>query len=263
MSAQDKYSLQERGRFKAWWDAARPLEGSAFPYEIAWATWQAALTAQPSPTIAEPIGVQCCGNGSVHGCCGEPVPVFDDEQSDRQQFSDWWAAQRTDIGLLSPYEIARLGWNGALSAKPSPVGQDARSLLADEYDAAGSDKRATLIREGRDHAPSTSYALRAIEAALAARQPVGEPDAWQCIQKNGLSVGGIYRSKEEARLCGLFDEEIDTLRPLYASPVQAVDLGQFRRAVRWAVVNAVTEDFKNYAEGLLALIDSQAVGNGN
>lgn len=60
----------------------------------------------------------------------------------------------------------------ALSAQPSPGGQDARSLLADEYDAAGSDKRATLIREGRDHAPSTSYALRAIEAALAARQPV-------------------------------------------------------------------------------------------
>lgn len=49
MSAQDKYSLQERGRFKAWWDAARPLDGSAFPYEIAWAAWQAALSAQPSP----------------------------------------------------------------------------------------------------------------------------------------------------------------------------------------------------------------------
>ena len=49
MSAQDKYRLQERGRFKAWWDAARPLEGSAFPYEIAWAAWQAALSAQPSP----------------------------------------------------------------------------------------------------------------------------------------------------------------------------------------------------------------------
>ena len=39
----------ERARFKAWWDAARPLEGSAFPYEIAWAAWQAALSAQPSP----------------------------------------------------------------------------------------------------------------------------------------------------------------------------------------------------------------------
>ncbi|WP_442247042.1 hypothetical protein ACS0OQ_04215 [Stenotrophomonas riyadhensis] len=39
----------ERPRFKAWWDAARPLEGSAFHYEIAWAAWQAALSAQPSP----------------------------------------------------------------------------------------------------------------------------------------------------------------------------------------------------------------------
>lgn len=56
MSAQDKYSLQERGRFKAWWDAARPLDGSAFPYEIAWAAWQAALSAQPSPGIAVPSG---------------------------------------------------------------------------------------------------------------------------------------------------------------------------------------------------------------
>ncbi|QGM07112.1 hypothetical protein [Stenotrophomonas maltophilia] len=48
----------ERARFKAWWDAARPLEGSAFPYEIAWAAWQAALSAQPSPG----------GQGDAHDC---------------------------------------------------------------------------------------------------------------------------------------------------------------------------------------------------
>lgn len=53
MSAQDKHSLQERGRFKSWWDAARPLDGSAFPYEIAWAAWQVALDARQP--VGEPV----------------------------------------------------------------------------------------------------------------------------------------------------------------------------------------------------------------
>ena len=42
----------------------------------------------------------------------------------------------------------------------------ARELLAAQFDAGGSDKRAKLIREARDHSPVTDYAVSAIIAAL-------------------------------------------------------------------------------------------------
>lgn len=174
----------------------------------------------------------------------------------------------------------------ALSAQPSPGGQDV--LFIEE------------LAELRRLVPSVNQkqALDAAIVALAARQPVGysgvricgderpcincysdqgdclgpapsqdsthqpvlqEPVAWisriRCV---GAEYGKeIYGKLPVQSLNPLYYEHI----PLYAAPpAQAVDLGQFRRAVRWAVVNAVTEDFKNYAEGLLALIDSQAVG---
>lgn len=72
-------------------------------------------------------------------------------------------------------------WNTrALSAQPSPGGQAddlAVELLATELERDGNDQAASAIRSG-----DTTYgmkllhaALRAITAALAARQPVGEP----------------------------------------------------------------------------------------
>ncbi len=49
----------------------------------------------------------------------------------------------------------------------------ARELLAAQFDAGGSDKRAKLIREARDHSPVTDYAVSAIIGALT---PPAEPD---------------------------------------------------------------------------------------
>ncbi|PZS80627.1 hypothetical protein A7X84_13850 [Stenotrophomonas maltophilia] len=122
----------------------------------------------------------------------------------------------------------------ALSAQPSPGGQgDARALA--------SSLREIAIKISAEHNMAATqwvirrndlFAAAALLEALAARQPVGDEERAE-IYRNGWEAGNA---------------------------AQAVDLGQFRRAVRWAVVNAVTEDFKNYAEGLLALIDSHAVG---
>lgn len=49
----------------------------------------------------------------------------------------------------------------------------AREMLAAEYAAAGSDKRAALIRSGRGDTPATCYALDAIITALTPQwQPI-------------------------------------------------------------------------------------------
>ncbi|HFJ9697441.1 TPA: hypothetical protein ACGW13_000211 [Stenotrophomonas maltophilia] len=230
MSAQDKYSLQERGRFKAWWDAARPLEGSAFPYEIAWAAWQAALSAQPSP-----------------------------------------GGQGDDLAV---------------------------ELLATELERDGNHPAADSIRRGE-----TTYgmkllhaALRAITAALAARQPVGEPaynsagiSLTACQLHEALLMAGDpeldvpFEDRSLVRIFwtetghsgpGLYcecvgaEEEgcilLDGTAPAIGQSAQAVDLGQFRDLAEFALQNAKLhncwEKREALARNLLALIDSQAVG---
>ncbi|HEL3863026.1 TPA: hypothetical protein UM690_000104 [Stenotrophomonas maltophilia] len=145
----------------------------------------------------------------------------------------------------------------ALSAQTSPGGQGARALLAAQYEAAGSDKRGALIREGRDHAPSTSYALRAIEAALATRQPVGQkPVAWMTHHDEPL----LYPTFQEA---AAYCDDDEPPIPLYAAPpAQAVDLGQFRNAVAWAYHALGNVSYRGPLGELLALIGGKAAGNG-
>ncbi|HGM4887656.1 TPA: hypothetical protein ACKPX2_000640 [Stenotrophomonas maltophilia] len=135
----------------------------------------------------------------------------------------------------------------ALSAQPSPGGQDA--LFAEE------------LAELRRLVPSVNQkqALDAAITALAARQPVGEPVGYRW--RHSANEAWQYSSVP----CGWEYE------PLYAaSPAQAVDLGQFRPAVElmeWQERGHAHPDFpegnpEKHAEALrlLALIDSQAVG---
>ncbi|WP_422346974.1 hypothetical protein [Stenotrophomonas sp. DR009] len=97
----------ERARFEAWnrenWpnlDLSRGPLGDYMQARVRsdWQLWQAALSAQPSPG----------GQGDA-----------------RAQFSKWWSQQSCAIGTLLPYEIARLGWNGALAAR-QPEGEPVR-----------------------------------------------------------------------------------------------------------------------------------------
>lgn len=164
-----------------------------------------------------------------------------------------------------------------LSAQPSPGGQG-EAL----HDAVG-----RIF--GCDGSPWRTRDVAAVlrdYAALAARQPVGEPvseaieqladDVESCVSDacgylasdSGWDDYGIYRDDAAARYRALPNR----IRALAAPPVQAVDLEQFRPAVElmeWQERGHANPDFpsgdaKKHAEALrlLALIDSQAVGNG-
>ncbi|KAG1272356.1 hypothetical protein G6F65_011760 [Rhizopus arrhizus] len=146
-----------RAQFKAWWDSARPLDGGKLAYEIAWAAWQAASTAQPPPT----------------GNYGDLPPL--PEPCEMGHYTDSTMRQ----GTIRGYTAGQM----------------------------------------RDYAA----------AALAARQPVGEPVAW-LIDWPGEPDLGHYFAEEPV--------QGGRSRPLYAAPTaQAVDLDELRRAV--CVVNVV------------------------
>ncbi|PJL77240.1 hypothetical protein B9Y88_15250 [Stenotrophomonas maltophilia] len=184
----------------------------------------------------------------------------------------------------------------ALSAQPSPGGQGDARLLADV-----DERIATAKALGYEDDIGVGIGLlQCVRSALAARQPVGysgvrtcgderpcincysdqgdclgpapsqdpthqtvlqEPVAWisriRCV---GPEYGKeIYGKLPVQSLNPLYYEHI----PLYAAPAQAVDLGQFREAVEMAMEVPLNSVQRQSLQRLLALIDGQAVGNGN
>lgn len=115
-------------------------------------------------------------------------------------------------------------------AASQPGGQDAHELWAMAQLVPGEG-----IEDG----------VRRIEAALAARQPVGE---------------AVELARAKVKIAAL-ELQLAT----YEASAQAVDLGRFRKLASW-VVNCVghgiNDSQRRMGEELLALIDSQAVGNG-
>ncbi|MGY0607439.1 hypothetical protein ACVHXL_06330 [Stenotrophomonas sp. FS3] len=106
------------------------------------------------------------------------------DQAERARFEAWPHAREFEIQKDGSGEYLSEVTHGAwltwkhLSAQPSPGGQDAlanaRELLAAEYDKAGEKVFADRARKGRyDNDPD----VRAIVAALAARQPSKQPDS--------------------------------------------------------------------------------------
>ncbi|HDS1129583.1 TPA: hypothetical protein QDZ99_003588 [Stenotrophomonas maltophilia] len=194
----------ERARFKAWWDAARPLEGSAFPYEIAWSAWQAALSSQSSP-----------------GGQGDALVAGWRERADKHE------------------------------------------LNALEADSIG-DMTAT-VQELETKCEVLRQVAGELEAALAARQPVGEPFAYGSSAGHQPIPASVYYP-DNAACRELYDI------PLYASPqqsAQAVDLGRIinQIAEQWdgccydAVGETIDIGQAIRAAGMrLAMTDSQAVG---
>lgn len=131
----------------------------------------------------------------------------------------------------------------------------------------------------------TFFAMRAgLQAALAARQPVGEPVAYvEFLDRQNDSLRRAIHAIM-AKLAFLLDEDqfadVDAiaLAAGVAPPAQAVDLGEFRRPVEsWKrkrerslrqainagkaspLIEGLRRDLAD-ADRLLALIDSQAVG---
>lgn len=164
----------------------------------------------------------------------------------------------------------RCAGHSALSAQPSPGGQDAlataRELLAAEYDKAGERVFADRARKGQyDNDPD----VHAIVTALTARQPVGQiTDTEIDARLNVLYREMVDSGQHNGGMSGVaWDRAV--YRMALSPPAQAVDLGQFRPFVEAQraeyISHGLTEEDYCVAEcdELLDLIDSQAVGNGN
>lgn len=168
------------------------------------------------------------------------------------------------------------------AAQPSPGGQgDALKALDDlaafcSDDTATVDRHVAVIRAAlaarQPVETQLGYTLSDVHEAYsrgkrdAARQPVGEPDAWVPDKFFGPGVNAMTarRKPSDAAIAahGLYV-------PLYrhpAPPAQAVDLGQFRPFVEAQRQEYISHGLtpENYCvakcDELLALIDGKAVG---
>lgn len=157
----------------------------------------------------------------------------------------------------------------ALSAQPSPGGQDALASLPLYRLADDANGNRGLHRDDT----GSWVKLQDVERALAARQPVGEPVAYLDLGAGGYMDVGTDLSDEALaelpkgrHMLGI----IGTYGVDGYKPAQAVDLGQFRPAVElmeWQERGHANPDFprgdaKKHAEALrlLALIDSHTAG---
>ena len=170
----------------------------------------------------------------------------------------WQAALSAQPSLDEQHLLAAKGallalgykWNGFHweNAQPSPGGQDA-------LDCIGRIEEAIEFRVPHDIYAAVHGALAELKAALAARQPVGEPFAYgSSVGHQPIPASVYYPDSEACR--ELYDI------PLYsAPPAQAVDLSQFRELVT-ALVDRCGDDLAPdqfmLAGRLLNLINSQA-----
>ncbi|KRG49314.1 hypothetical protein [Stenotrophomonas beteli] len=146
----------------------------------------------------------------------------------------------------------------ALSAQPSPGGQGDALLKL----------KVAWMKEANDRFQANEFSVVAerlyicineLEAALAARQPVGEPVAYMVRWKTEGGFGLEWPKNMQYFRDRADEYEIVPLQ-LAAPPAQAVDLEQFRPAVCAMGLYAEEPEDVDEAKRLLALIDSQAVG---
>ncbi|MDJ1623592.1 hypothetical protein [Stenotrophomonas sepilia] len=218
------------------------------------------------------------------------------DEAERARFEAWAHAQSyrggnimADRDAVHPDvyadPIAQLtwkSWQAALSAQPSTGGQDALH---------GAARRVISDIDSGDYGGTISMATYdALVAALAARQPVSETDAYQqgfrdgqdrtCTVAARQPVGEDHLREAIATVCEGWTLPADARKILekamweYVPPAQAVDLGQFRLPVQdWLDDAQASMEAQGDYDGvfgyaieegtrLLALIDSQAVGNG-
>lgn len=142
----------------------------------------------------------------------------------------------------------------ALSAQPSPGGQDALKAL-DDLAAFCSDDTATVDRH-----------VAVIRAALAARQPVGKrPMEMRICELRHVSLkpNRPYVFTVDANCAKCRADAAYALGHTDTKPAQAVDLGPVRDVFRrWHANELNSTDAMLALVEALAVIDSQAVGNG-
>ncbi|WP_329759306.1 hypothetical protein [Stenotrophomonas geniculata] len=190
------------------------------------------------------------------------------DQAERARFEAWaisrgWSIQRWAEGAQRycncDTEKMWEAFQAALSAQPSPGGQDALA------DAA---RRVISDVDSGDYGGTISMATYdALVAALAARQPVGEPFGY-CADFDP----GAHEFSHTFYYLAPGEKVPEGCTPFFTKqPAQVVDLGQIidEIAQQWDGCNydAVGETIDvgqaiRAAGKRLALIDSQAVGNG-
>lgn len=110
----------------------------------------------------------------------------------------------------------------APSAQPSPGGQGG-ALRSFACEAVEYFRNRSDVVDGDYGSPSPNEEMKLLsegEAALAARQPVGEPIAWLLINEAGTAIGATRHARERES----WDAAGGTTEPLYATPrVQDVD----------------------------------------
>ncbi|MGN7766950.1 hypothetical protein ACTJJM_05545 [Stenotrophomonas sp. 22692] len=242
-----------------------------------------ALSAQPSPGSQDALASlplyrladDANGNRGLHrDDTGSWVKLQDVERA---------LAARQPVSDQHPDDLAVDAFAAAMKAKMAAARAKGRGGWEDPAQCSADDLSSML----RDHVEKGDprdvanfcMMLHQRGEAIAARQPVGEPAMYQ-VRPRLLREGKGWRkvTKREYDDRGPFpgyDEAEWERRTLYAAPAaQAVDLGQFRRPIEeWR------SDMQQWVEGhgdydgvfakdiaeanrLLALIDSQAVGNG-
>lgn len=165
---------------------------------------------------------------------------------------------QTSTGETLPPEM-RLGspdYLDYLDSEPSPGGQGEALPPLPPKDVVDTHLPTGVRIYGYTAEQMQGYA----RAALAARQPVGEPFAWWMQDDNG--VGYFSRTMQPAALFAYTNTPGYSATPLYATaPAQAVDLGAMRDVARKAFSAALPgSEVDAELRKLLALIDSQPVG---
>ncbi len=270
----------ERARFEAWnrenWpnlDLSRGPLGDYMQARVRsdWQLWQAALSAQPSPggqgdawDIAELVRTdldrQSCPDAYMriamesvvkHLAARQPVVVDLPESLHDRVEAPRDLAARQPVG--EPVRVSGDMVDGELSVA---------SAIDQVVELFPSADRAALRTLAACFTHHSIYRYAAPPAQCA-----GEPVAWMTHHDEPM----LFPTAAEA---AAYCEDDEQPVPLFRSPAQAVDLGQFREAVLQAFLrddDAFQRGFighKQYAEAeakrdrLLALIDSQGVGNG-
>lgn len=277
----------ERARFEAWAEDSYHLQRMGDVYRSvittdAWRAWQAALSAQPSPAM-ESMGKRKLHQLQGDGFIVNGVAIFNPETGRR--------------GLVDSFGY--VGW----VTKPSPGGQDSLTALVAKWRAAAAEHE--LLSLEADSIGLTVAAMRndarhqvleaaadELEAALAARQPVGEPVAYMDLGAGGYMDVGTDLSNEELEALPKGRHMLGIIGTHGADgykPAQAVDLSPVRallqrRIEQWRshlpadpgapgtreIETKGEHDYNNdvrlYREGIavmeevLAKVDSQAVG---
>lgn len=221
---------------------------------------EAALSAQPSPggqgDARMPFEAWAKGGGF-------DVSKFKGIYNSLETRAAWEAwlywqrlAARQSVGNQHPDDLAVDAFAAAMKAKMAAARAKGRGGWEDAAQCTADD----LSRMLRDHVEKGDprdvanfcMMLHQRGEAIAPRQPMGEPVAWMTHHDDPM----LFPTAAEA---AAYCEDDEQPVPLFRSPAQAVDLGQFRQAVCAMGLCAEEPEDVEEAKRLLALIDSQAV----